>query len=328
MKKRFPNRLFRYWIACILILFFTNLGAQETKAQTIINGKVTNPSGDPLESATVNNKNSKKSTVTNAQGDFSIAAKTGDVLEVSHASMKNQTITIKGTANLSVTLGISEAIEDEVIVVGYGTQKKVNLSGSVSTVSGKTIAQRPAPNLQNLLQGRVAGLDVVQPTGEPGRDNGALRIRGLGSYGASSSPLILVDGVIASINNLSPQDIESVTVLKDAASASIYGARAANGVILITTKKGKAGKNVIEYSGSWATSEATAYPDLITNSVTYMDMYNQANARSGRAAQYTQAQIDLYKANPNSEQYPNFNWLDYVLGKGPYSKPAFRFLRW
>jgi len=216
---------------------------------------------------------------------------------------------------------------EEVVVVGYGTQKKVNLSGSVATVTGKTITERPVPNIQNLLQGRIAGLDVVQSTGEPGRDSGgSLRIRGFGSSGASPSPLILVDGVIGTITNLSPQDIESVTVLKDAASASIYGSRAANGVILVTTKKGKAGTNDIEYNGNWGTSEATKYPDLITNSVTYMEMYNQAKARSGQAPQYTQAQIDAYKNNPNSAQYPNFNWLNYVLGKGPIQNHNLSFL--
>lgn len=317
MKKLFKPWIFKHWIACSFIFAFIAPSAQETIAQAIVSGQVNNSSGDPLVAATVNNKKSKKTTVTSSTGGFSIAANTGDVLEISHAGMLTQDVAVTGPGVITVTLNGREEIEDEVIVVGYGTQKKINLSGSVATVSGKTISQRPTPNIQNLLQGRIAGLDVVQSTGEPGRDNGALRIRGQGSYGASSNPLILVDGVIGSINNLSPQDIESVTVLKDAASASIYGARAANGVILITTKKGKAGKNVIDYNGSWSTSEATAYPDLITNSVTYMEMYNQANARSGRVPQYTQPQIDLYKNNPNSEQYPNFNWLDYVLGKGP-----------
>lgn len=158
--------------------------------------------------------------------------------------------------------------------LGYGIQKKANISGSVVSISDKTISQRPTPNLQNLLQGRVAGMDIVQPTGEPGRDSPSIRIRGVGAYGASSAPLVLVNGVVSSISNISPQDVETVTVLKDASSAAIYGSWAANGVILITTKSGKAGSNSIVYNGSWNTSEATRYPELITDAVTYMEMYN------------------------------------------------------
>jgi TonB-linked SusC/RagA family outer membrane protein len=218
---------------------------------------------------------------------------------------------------IDVTLKTEDSALSEVVIVGYGTSKKANLSGSVTTVTGKELTERPVPNVQNLLQGRVAGLDVIQSRGEPGRDDAAYQLRGFGSFGASNAPLILVDGIIASIKNLSPQDIESVTILKDAASASIYGARAANGVILITTKKGKAGSSEIEYTGSYGVSEATRKPELLTNSVQYMEMYNSARARSGQAPIYTQAQIDLYKNNPNSAQYPNFNWIDYVLGKAP-----------
>jgi len=287
-------------------------------AQNTISGKISSEKDQsPLSGVTVTVKGASNTVISNDSGNYSIEAPGNAVLIFTSVNYEKKEISINNQTLINVALKENVKGLDEVVVVGYGTQKKVNLSGSVATVSGKTITQRPTPNLQNLLQGRIAGLDIVQPTGEPGRDNASFRVRGLGSYGASSNPLILVDGIIASISNLSPQDIESVTVLKDAASASIYGARAANGVILITTKKGKAGKNIIEYSGSWSTSEATKYPDLITNSVTYMEMYNQANARSGRAAQYTQAQIDAYKANPNSDQYPNFDWLGYVLGKGP-----------
>ena len=293
------------------LLYISHAGAQS------LSGMVTNSSGASLQGATITNLSTKLGSMSDENGKFAITGKVGDIIECSMVGYQTQKITVESLAPIAIILSQLAGKLDEVVVVGYGTQKKVNLSGSVSSVSGKTISERPTPNLQNLLQGRIVGLDVVQPTGEPGRDNGSLRIRGLGSYGASSNPLVLVDGVIGSISNLAPQDIESVTVLKDAASAAIYGSRAANGVILITTKKGKSGKNVIEYNGSWATSEATRYPDLITNSVTYMEMYNAANLRSGRPIKYPQAQIDLYKNNPNSDQYPNFDWLGYTLGKGP-----------
>ncbi|MBS1575171.1 MAG: TonB-dependent receptor [Bacteroidetes bacterium] len=315
MKKKLSNRAINKK-SLLVLLIFSLFFVSKSDAQTL-KGQVINVSGTALPGATITNVSLKVSVVSNDNGEFSINGKDGDLIECTMVGYKPQVVNASLASPIIITLSPNVSNLDEVVVIGYGTQKKVNLSGSVATVSGKTIAERPAPNLQNLLQGRIVGLDVVQPTGEPGRDNGSFRIRGLGSYGASSSPLVLVDGVIGSISNLSPQDIESVTVLKDAASASIYGSRAANGVILITTKKGKAGKNIIEYTGTMSTSEATKYPDLITNSVTYMEMYNAALARSGRPARYTQAQIDLYKNNPNSDQYPNFNWLNYVLGKGP-----------
>ncbi|WP_316790900.1 TonB-dependent receptor [Pedobacter frigoris] len=283
-----------------------------------IKGKIIDENGKPVPNVNISVKGTNKGVVSDANGNFSISLATGEnEIIISAVGFETQTIAVNNRTEISIVLKESTANLEELVVVGYGTQKRINLSGSVASVSGRTITERPVPNLTNLLQGRISGLDVVQPTGEPGRDNGSFRLRGLGSYGASSAPLILVDGVIGSINNLSPQDIENVTVLKDASSASIYGARSANGVILVTTKKGKSGTNVIEYNGNYGISEATKYPELITNSVTYMEMYNQAKARSGQPAQYTQAQIDAYKNNPNSDQYPNFNWLDYVLGKAP-----------
>jgi len=305
---------YRYFVAVLVLC----LCSYNTNAQSLIKGQVLDANNHPLPGVSVTNTGVKlnNKTVTNKQGQFSVPGEKGNILEISIVGYISQKVTVQNT-DVNVVLQESNTNLDEIVVVGYGTQKKINLSGSVSSVSGKTITERPVPNIQNLLQGRIAGLDVVQPSGEPGRDNASFNLRGLGSTGASPSPLVLIDGILGSMNNLSPQDIESVTVLKDAASASIYGARAANGVILITTKKGRAGTNAIEYNGSWSLSYATKKPDLITNSVTYMEMYNQARLRSKQLPQYTEAQIDLYRNNPNSEQYPNFNWIDYVLGKGP-----------
>ena len=301
-------------ICSILLFMFTNGYSQKA-----ISGKITSGTDNlPLSNISVTVKGTSTGVTSNNDGTYSIKAAGNATLVFSSSTFQKKEIAVNNRTEINATLEINSLNLNEVVVVGYGTQKKANLSGSVATISGKTVTQRIAPNTQNLLQGRIAGLDIVQSTGEPGRDDASIRVRGVGSYGASSAPLILVDGVIATINNISPTDIESVTVLKDASSASIYGARAANGVILITTKKGKVGRNVIEYNGNWSSSEATKTPELITNSVKYMEMYNQARARSGQALQYTQAQIDLYKNNPNDgEKYPNFNWLNYVLGKGP-----------
>lgn len=295
-------------------------------ADIIIQGKITNEKGEPLSGATITVKGTKTTTTADSEGNFSIKLQENEArIIISYIGYENYESHVSGNTTLNIVLKESIKEGDDVVVVGYGTQKKAKLTGAIASVSGETITQRPAPTLQNLLQGRIVGLDIVQPTGEPGRDAGSFRIRGIGSYGASTSPLVLVDGVIGSLSNLSPQDIEDVTVLKDAASAAIYGARSANGVILVTTKKGRTGKNTIEYTASLSSSEATRRPELITDAPTYMQMYNTANARLGRAPQYTQAQIDLYKNNPNSDQYPSFDWIGYALGKASTQNHGLRF---
>ncbi len=258
-----------------------------------------------------------KGTTTDTDGNFKLNVSPTATLVFSYIGYVTQRIQINGRSQLTVRLAAAESNLEEVVIVGYGTQRKINLTGSVATVAGPELTKRPSPNIQNLLQGRVPGLDVVQGTGQPGRDNASLSIRGLGSFGASSAPLVLVDGVIGSINNLSPEDIAEVSVLKDAASAAIYGARAANGVILVTTKKGKSGQSTLEYGMNYSSSEATRLPDLIYNSAQYMELRNQAHIRVGQPAFYTQAQIDAYRNAADRVKYPNFNWLDYAFRKAP-----------
>lgn len=303
-----------FTILVIILMISSNLLFAQGRQ---ISGTVLDNGGAPLPGASVQLKGTTTGTITDVNGKYKIQALEEATLVFSYIGYIKQEILVGSKTTIDVSLKSEESSLSEVVVVGYGTRTKANLTGSVTTVSGKELTERPVPNVQNLLQGRVSGLDVTQSTGEPGRDDASYQLRGFGSFGASNGPLILVDGIIGTIKNLSPQDIESVTVLKDAASASIYGARAGNGVILITTKKGKAGSSEIEYTGSYGLSEATRKPDLITNSPQYMEMYNLARARSGQTPIYTQAQIDLYKNNPNNPQYPNFNWLDYVLDKGP-----------
>ncbi len=308
--------------SCIALLFFLLLtfpaaAVPHFNPESVITGKVSNERGDPLSGVTIQVRGAKTSTISNADGSFSINVPGNSrTLIFSYVGMQKQEVSVsENNSNVLVQLIALESSLEDVVVVGYGTQKKVNLTGSVGSVTGKELAKRPAPNVQNLLQGRVAGLDVVQSTGQPGRDNASILVRGQGSFGASSAPLILVDGVIGTINNLSAEDIADVSVLKDAASASIYGARAANGVILITTKKGRKGQNTVEYSANTGVSQATILPDLIYNSVQYMEMRNQAAIRFGQPAFYTAEQIDWYRNPTDKEQYPNFNWMDYSFKK-------------
>lgn len=280
-----------------------------------VTGKVTGDDGEALGNVTVQVKGTNRSTITGVDGSFSITIpSSGAVLVFSYVGMVTQEVPVTQRSSYQVTLSGSAGKLTDVVVVGYGTQRKANLTGSVATVSGQTLTERPAPNAANLLQGRVTGLQVTQSSSEPGRDNPNFLIRGRGSFsgGTNNAPLILIDGVTGSFNNLAPDDIENVTVLKDAASASIYGSRAANGVILVTTKKGKRGRTAVNYSANIARHTATALPDFITNSAEYMQMFNMAAARSGVAFRYPAADIQKYR-DSSGAQYPSFDNVDHYF---------------
>lgn len=276
-----------------------------------ITGRVTDANGAPLAGVSVGTQGSSAKTQTNEEGSYSINAANGDVLLFSSIGYVAQRITIS-SRTINVVMQSEGYDLDEVVVVGYGQQKKANLTGSVSTVSTQTLMERPVQNATTLLQGRIAGLEVTQSSGQPGRDGAGIQIRGLGSFGASSSPLVLIDGVIGSLADIAPNDIENVTVLKDAASASIYGSRAANGVILVTTKKADS-KARIEYKVDIGVHEATMLPEGITNSAEYMTMANEAYSRSGQNRPYTAENISAYANAVNDPQYPNFDWVDHYF---------------
>jgi TonB-linked SusC/RagA family outer membrane protein len=280
----------------------------------IISGKVTNENGDALANVSIQVKGTKTIYLSGADGGFRIDLPTGaKTLVFSYTGTETTEVAINEQATYNVTLSNLPNTMTDVVVVGYGTQRKINLTGAVSAVSGKTLTQRPAPNVANLLQGRISGLQVTQPSSEPGRDNPNLLIRGRATFGGSTGPLVLIDGVTGSINNLSPDDIESISVLKDAASAAIYGSRAANGVILVTTKKGRKGQTTVSYRVNVGVYTPTAMPDFITNSAEYMEMYNTAAARSGVAFRYDPAEIAKYKNATDQNAYPNFDYVDYYF---------------
>ncbi|MBX3257796.1 MAG: TonB-dependent receptor [Chitinophagaceae bacterium] len=299
---------------------------QQMQSNLSITGKVTNEGGLPLEGVTVQVKGQTTYTTTDATGSFSINVPgSSAVLVFSYIGMQTLERQVPASGIMIVELKQEQGTLSDVVVVGYGTQKKINLTGSVATVGGSTLVERPATNAANLLQGRVTGLQVIQPTASPGRDDPQFQIRGLGSFGASSNPLVLVDGLIGSITNLNPNDIESVSVLKDAASAAIYGSRAANGVILVTTKRGRQGAPLLEYRVDIGSHTATRLPDFIYNSVEYMTMYNAAKERVGLPPLYTQEQIDAYKNPSDPVQYPNFNWTDHYFNPATVINHNLRF---
>ena len=282
--------------------------------QKTISGKVTDLSGSSLPGVTVVIKGTTAGCITDAYGNFSLTnIPENATLVFSFVGMKTHELSVGNKSQIKISMLEETFGLEEVVAIGYGTQKKINLTGSVSSVSNNTLSKSSLPNSANLLQGRISGLEVIQPTGTPGNDDPSLRIRGLGSFGASSTPLVLIDGVIGSLSVIAPNDIENITILKDAASASIYGARAANGVILITTKNAKKGESSLEYNFDVGFQNATRIPDLIWNSAEYMEMYNSARLRSGLTTIYTDDQIKSYKNATDRVQYPNYNWPEHIF---------------
>ena len=209
--------------------------------QSIITGMIADSDGTPLPGANILEKGTTNGTQADFDGNFSITVSSeNSTLIISYIGFATKEVSVKGQTNVSVILEESAVGMDEVVVVGFGTQKKINLTGSVATVDGETLVKRPVTNAASMLQGQVAGLRIVQNSGEPGNEGLSIRVRGQGTFsGAGSNPLVLIDGVDGNLSDLDPNDIENISVLKDAASASIYGSRAANGVILVTTKSGK-----------------------------------------------------------------------------------------
>jgi TonB-linked SusC/RagA family outer membrane protein len=280
-----------------------------------VQGTVSDENGVALPGANVVVKGTPQGTVSDVNGKFQMQI-TDDkaILVFSSIGYVTQEVLVGNKTMINVSLKADVRSLDELVVIGYGEQKKVNLTGSVATVSSDELIKRSAPNVENLLQGKVSGLQVVQNSGQPGDDGAIMTIRGLGTFSdAGSGPLVLVDGVVGNLTNLNSDNIESISVLKDAASASIYGARGANGVILVTTKKGKAGTFNIDYRGDFQLQKPTRMPKLVTNSADYMTYFNQARARSSQAALYTQDEIDMYRNATDRTKYPNFDWIDYII---------------
>ncbi len=252
-------KILRISMAALMLLMF----CAAAQAQQTVTGNLTDQqTGDPLIGASVFIKGTTSGTVTDFDGNYSLQANDGDILVVSYTGYATQEIVVGPGANYSPALASGELL-DEVVVVAYGKQKKATVTGAVVGVEGGALEQSPSVNLSASLGGRLPGVVVIQPSGEPGNDNALINIRGQNTLG-NSSPLIVIDGIPdrqGGLARLSPQDIESISVLKDA-SAAIYGARAANGAILVTTKRGKSGKPTISYDFNQGFAQPTVTPEM------------------------------------------------------------------
>ncbi len=277
-----------------------------------ISGQVVDQHGMGIIGAAIKVKNKSISTTTDANGHFMIGVERNDILEVSFVGFKPETIVIAEARNdLKITLTESSTNLGEVVVVGYGSTNQKKLTGAISSVSTTDFKNRPITDVSMALQGKVTGVQVTQNSGQPGADGGTVLIRGIGTLN-DASPLIIIDGFESSFDKVDPKDIESMSVLKDAASASIYGNKAANGVILITTKKGKNGNLPIEYNAYITNQRVTRYPSLL-GSVDFLELYNEARLNSGQQPSYSETYIDNFKKGDNPALYPNRDWSDFYF---------------
>ncbi len=252
-----------------------------------IRGTVADENGNPIPGATVLVEGTSTGTATDIDGKFSLDAEQGAVLLISFIGYQPQRVTVGNQSSLSITLVEDQSSLEEVVVVGYGTQEKVNLIGSIAEIKGKEITNLPVPNVSNSLGGRLPGVVAIQRGGEPGNDAASINIRGFGNA------LVIVDGVVQQLDLIDPNDIESISVLKDA-SAAVFGARAANGVILVTTKRGSDGPAAINFSSNFGWQTSTKWPRM-ADSGEFTQLINQGRINQGQPLKYTEYDVKVYK---------------------------------
>lgn len=296
----------------VFLLLFIGIGSI-TAQNARITGTVKDNTGEAVIGANIKIKDGTGGTITDIDGHFNIEAPSNATLVVSFIGYTTQEVALNGRTNIVVTLAEDSQTLDEVVVVGYGTQKKVNLTGSVAAVKvDEKIASRSITNVSSSLSGLVPGLVVSQTTGFAGGDGASLKVRGLGSIN-NSDPLIVVDGMPdVDINRINMNDIESISVLKDAASSAVYGSRAANGVILITTKGGaKEGKAKVSYNGSYAWSSPVEFYDYLADYSRALTMQMRSAATGNKSTSFRQGTVEQWMAMglvdpilfPNTDQF-------------------------
>lgn len=274
-----------------------------------IKGVLTDENGDPIIGATVIVKGTTNGAFSDMEGRYEIDAPIGAVLEYSYLGYNTEERKIKnGQSSINIRMLEASVGLDDVVVIGYGRQKKNSVVSSINSIKAKDI-KLPTRNLTNNLAGQVAGLIAVQRSGEPGYDNSEFWIRGVSSFKGGTSPLVLVDGVPRNMNDIEPDEIESFSLLKDAAATAVYGAEGANGVILITSKRGTTSKPRISFRGEGSVMQPTRLPGFL-GSADFLNLYNEALRNEGKPDAFSQDIIAKYASGEDPDLYPNTNWLD------------------
>ena len=324
------SRIYKY-IVVTALLFVCHLGYAQMKT---VKGTVLDETDQPLPGTSVIVSGTQRGVISDENGFYEIAVSPDETLEFDFMGYSVQKIKVGDQSQIDVKLLPSSEMIEELVVVGYGVQKKVNITGSVSTVNYDDMAvSRPAVNSSALLRGASAGLYVYQNSGQPGSEGMTMRVRGIGTL-SDSSPLVIVDGFEGSLDNVNPNDIESISVLKDAASCAIYGNRGANGVILVTTKLADEGRFNIEYNGMASYQEPEHYISVISNYKDYMMIMNESAYNVDKTLPFSQSMIDLWAETendpygiaesgyPNYVAYPNVDWMKAMYKKSIYQKHA------
>ncbi|WP_353195636.1 TonB-dependent receptor [Parapedobacter defluvii] len=322
------NRMNFPLIVILCLLSVQTVRSQETGR---ISGKVVDEDQIPLSGASVKISDKEIRVSTNLAGEFEIAGSPNDTLVFSYVGYDPQHVAVNGRTYLEVTMSRQSSLIDEVVVVGYGTQKRANVTGAVASINySDEVQSRPVTTTSGILAGLSPGLMVQQPSGRPGQEGVLMRIRGVGTLN-NSAPLVIVDGFESSIENVNPDDIATVSILKDAASSAIYGNRGANGVILITTKSGTS-KPVVAFNSIVSLNKPQNQLDLISNYADYMQIMNESAENIDVALPFSQAMIDLWREKekdpngiaesgyPNYVAYPNTDWMDAFFQNEIYQK--------
>jgi TonB-linked SusC/RagA family outer membrane protein len=287
--------------------------SQAKQASIKVVGSVVDEKGEPLIGVNIQEVGTNNGVITDTNGYYSIynIASPKSSIKFSYVGYVSQTVVVGNQRQINIQMKTDEKGLEEVVVVGYGTQKRASVVGAISAVKPSILQMNQSRSLTNALAGQVAGIIAVQRSGEPGRDASDFWIRGISSFGAGTTPLVLVDGIERSINNISPEEIESFSVLKDATATAIYGVKGANGVILIQTKRGKIGKPRIQLKADYGISTPTKLPKFV-DGATYMEVMNIANRYTSGKDMYTQEAINATRNQTDPDLYPNVDWLNTV----------------
>jgi TonB-linked SusC/RagA family outer membrane protein len=304
--------------SCVLLLtLLTALVSLAQNAGIPVSGVVKDDKGQALSGVSVSVKGTDGGVSTDASGKFSISVpSTSSVIVFSYVGYQPQEMTVGNNTLFSLNLLPADNRLSDVVVIGYGTQKKISMTSAVSSLKGEEIANRPVNSLNQALQGQLSGLTILDQGGAPGNSNTVMRVRGITTL-SSNQPLVIVDGIEQPLSDLNASDVETISVLKDASSTAIYGSRAANGVVLITTKRARAGKLAVNYNGFYGIQKAISHP-VHMGLEDYMRLQNVAFTNVGSAPKYTEQQIQDYVNS--TDRYKNplpFSWYDAMYMNAP-----------
>lgn len=313
LKLCFLNQPFTFMIDSKTIVVKEKLSVPSSKSGYAlkISGQVKDELGIAMPGVSVKVVGTGKVVITSSVGRYNIEADLKDSLEFVYVGYKTQRIAVRGLDDINVTMVGEDNKLNDVVVIGYGSQKKESVVSSISTIKGDDL-KFPTRNLSNNLAGQVSGLIAIQRSGEPGYDNSTFWIRGISTFAGGTNPLVLVDGVPRKINDVEPEEIETFSVLKDAAATAVYGAEGANGVVLITSKRGTNQKPVISFRTEHSLSKPTRMPEFV-GSADYLTLFNEALKNDGLAPIYSEELISKYRDGVDGDLYPNTNWMDELL---------------